>query len=160
MSEQEDLTLFKWNQPAITFALTDLRRNWKRWLIWTLAFSGFVAALVLLFPSNPGRHPIDTKMFIPALIVGAFALRFFIAICRWPVDVRLGRIRLGGGGHAVQYLSFKKILKITFDPTTKPSSMLVRLKSGYEIQVFFDRGKVSTEKLLRFLQSNGILIIQ
>jgi len=160
MSEQEELTLFKWNQPALTFALTDLRRNWKRWLIWTVAFSGFVAALVLLVPSKASRHPIDAKLFLPALIVGAFALRFFIAICRWPVDVGFGRIRLGGGGHAVQYLGFKKILNIAFDPITEPSSMLVRLKSGYEIQVFLDRGKVSTEKLQRFLQTSGIQIIQ
>ena len=150
-------TVFEWNQPSLRFAITDLRRNWPRWLFWTLLFIGFEAVLLTAVPSDPSKHHADPKWFFPGIFVGGFILQFIIALFLWPVRIAERQIILGTpGSRGCRRYHFKKIACVRFNLGTIAPSILMIMKSGKKIEIFFDSKRVLVSELKHYLGSAGV----
>jgi hypothetical protein len=150
---------FEWDQSSPKFAVSDLRRNWMRWLFWALLFLAGEAFLVTAFPSNPRHKPADPRLFFPGVFVGAFIAQFLMALLMWPVQVSNSQIILGmPGSRACRRYRFKKISVVRFSLVDPPGSILVVLKSGKEIEIFLNTQQMSPAELKSYLASAEISV--
>jgi hypothetical protein len=149
--------LFEWTQNSLKFAVSDFRRNWKRWLFWASLFLGAEAALIEFLPSDPRHHAADPRLFYPCIFAGAFLVQFVIALCMWPVRVSERQTVLGyPGSRGSRVYRFGRISSVRFSLMEAPGSMLVALRSGKKIEIFFDDEGVMIPKLRRYFESGGI----
>jgi hypothetical protein len=150
---------FEWSQPSLRFAISDIRRNWARWLIWSTLFTAAEAALAVIVPANPRHERADPRWFFPGVFVFCWALQFFIALCMWRVRVTDSQIIVGQGRGTRRY-RFKKIARVCFNLAVKPYSFLVSLNSGKEIEIFIDDRRVPPQKLVEYLRSSGVSVVE
>jgi hypothetical protein len=159
--DDSEAVYFKWRQPSAKYASADFHRNWRRWILWSVVFTVSVAVLSVLLPPKTGSHQSDQRVFqlvfLAALFVGVFGFQYLTALCMWTVRVGNGAIKLGDGRGA-RYLDFDKITSIKFVQSAEPRSMIVRLKSGYGNEIFFDGKTVAPSDLTKYFQSMGITV--
>ncbi len=155
----QQTTSFEWNQNSYKFAVADCRRNWNRWLFWALLFVGAEALLIVMFPFNPGNHHADLRLFFPGIFFGAFAFQFLMALFMWPIQVGDGEIVLGNrGSKGARHYRLTKISSVSIRHSDALGSMLVVLKSGKEIEIFFGRERLLLPGLKKYFESAGISV--
>lgn len=150
---------FEWKQNSLKFAISDLRRNWPRWLFWAAVFIGAIAIGVAATGPNPHPKypPPDPRIYWPVIFLGALGVQFLSAIFLWDVEIGDGCVKLGYGRNS-RYYHLKKVAHVGFVVSSKSPSMLVDLKSGRRIEIFVDSSRVDVAVLMRYFSSVGISV--
>jgi hypothetical protein len=155
-SAKED-SVFEWHQNSLKFVLTDLLRNWLRWLFWAGIIVVAGELQYVLFPLNgagPKGTPPSPEGFLPLLLVIAFVTQFAAGLGLWRVRIHNGSIQLGEGRNGRDY-QLQNIAHARFRPGD--GSILFGFKSGRQLEIFLD-DTVQAEQLKAFFRSFQITV--